>query len=99
MRLGEEHPETLSSMHSLAINYNKAGEKRKALQLVEWVVEANRRTLGEEHPDTFHSSRTLSLFQNFREYTATAFKCQNVYHWIPGDLQKTTKPSFHLTSE
>lgn len=52
--LGEEHPDTLGSMHNLAVRLSKVGQRQEALQLTELVVEANKRTLGEEHPDTFH---------------------------------------------
>jgi tetratricopeptide (TPR) repeat protein len=58
--LGEEHPDTLGSMHNLAIRYSDAGERQKALQLTERVVKAYTRTLGEEHPDTLRSKHALA---------------------------------------
>ena len=42
----EEHPDTLRSMHALAIRYSEVGRRQEALQLMEQVVEANKRTLG-----------------------------------------------------
>ncbi|KAK3170216.1 hypothetical protein OEA41_009602 [Lepraria neglecta] len=58
--LGEEHPDTLGSIHNLAIRYSEAGRRQEALRLTEQVVEANKRTLGEEHPDTLGSIHTLA---------------------------------------
>jgi hypothetical protein len=37
-KLGDHHPETLKSMHNLAIRYNEAGRRAEALQLTEEVV-------------------------------------------------------------
>jgi Tetratricopeptide repeat len=53
--LGEEHPDTLSSIHALAFLYSETGRWPEALRLMEQVVEARKRTLGEEHPDTLAS--------------------------------------------
>jgi hypothetical protein len=61
--LGEEHPDTLTSMHSLAISYSKVGRREEALQLLEKVVAASKRTLGEEHPDTLLSQRNLTVLR------------------------------------
>jgi hypothetical protein len=41
---GEEHPDTLLSMHSLAIRYSEVGRREEALRLSEKVVAANKRT-------------------------------------------------------
>lgn len=51
--LGDEHPDTLRSMHALANRYSEA------LQLAERVVEAYKRILGEEHSNTVASIHTL----------------------------------------
>ena len=59
--LGEEHPSTLRSMHSLAIIYSEVGQQQKALELIEKVVEAKEMTLGEEHPDTLGSMHSLAV--------------------------------------
>ena len=58
--LGEEHPDTLRSMHGLAFSYGNAGRRQEALQLMEAVVEVQKRALGEEHPDTLRSMHTLA---------------------------------------
>jgi hypothetical protein len=59
--LGEEHPDTLGSMHNLASSYGEAGRRQEALQLTETVVAARKRTLGEEHPDTLSSMNNLAI--------------------------------------
>jgi hypothetical protein len=61
--LGEEHPDTLLSMHNLANRYSDAGRRQEALQLTETVVAARKRTLGEEHPDTLLSMQNLTAFE------------------------------------
>jgi len=59
--LGEEHPDTLGSMHNLANCYREVGRRQEALELLEKVVVARRRTLGEEHPDTLRSMHALAI--------------------------------------
>jgi hypothetical protein len=62
--LGEEHPDTLRSMHGLSIRFSEVGRRPEALQLAEQVVETHRRTLGEEHPDTLSSMHNLALLSS-----------------------------------
>jgi hypothetical protein len=50
-------------MHALAISYSEVGRRQEALQLLETVVAAHKRTLGEEHPDTLHSVQNLTAFE------------------------------------
>jgi tetratricopeptide (TPR) repeat protein len=59
--LGEEHPDTLASIHDLANRYIEVGRQQEALQLLETVVEAKKRTLGEEHPNTLRSIHDLAI--------------------------------------
>ncbi|KAK3176124.1 hypothetical protein OEA41_007446 [Lepraria neglecta] len=59
--LGEDHSDTLGSMHNLAISYSEVGQGQEALQLTERVVEVYKRTLGEEHPDTLGSMHALAI--------------------------------------
>src|SRR5579859_7646453 len=49
---GEEHPDTLTTMHALATTYLQQGDSAKAETLQEEVLEKRIRILGEEHPDT-----------------------------------------------
>jgi hypothetical protein len=41
-KLGEDHPDTLHSMHNLAIYYNEAGRRSEALQLTEQVMQLRK---------------------------------------------------------
>ena len=59
--LGEEHPDTLSSMRGLAIGYREVSRREEALQLTEKVVATMKRTFGEEHPDTLGSMHSLAI--------------------------------------
>jgi hypothetical protein len=48
-------------MHNLANCYREVGRRQEALELLEKVVVARRRTLGEEHPDTLRSMHALAI--------------------------------------
>ena len=55
--LDEDHPETLKSMHNLAIGYSETGRWTEALELTEQLVELRKNELGEHHPETLASCR------------------------------------------
>ncbi|KAH7464012.1 hypothetical protein FOMA001_g17831 [Fusarium oxysporum f. sp. matthiolae] len=59
--LGEEHPDTLTSMSSLASIYRDQGRWKEAEELEVRVMEARKTVLGEEHPDTLTSMSNLAL--------------------------------------
>ncbi len=59
--LGEEHPNTLTSLHSLALDLHALGEVVAARELNEKTLAVRRRVLGEEHPDTLQSMNNLAL--------------------------------------
>jgi hypothetical protein len=59
-KLGEAHPDTLTSMHNLAVDYSEAGRRSEALQLAEHVVQLRKTKLGEDHPDTLTSMELLT---------------------------------------
>ncbi|KAL2146826.1 hypothetical protein VTI28DRAFT_2307 [Corynascus sepedonium] len=59
--LGEEHPETLSSIADLAAAYWNQGRWKEAENLEVQVIETRKRVLGEEHPDTLSSISALAL--------------------------------------
>jgi hypothetical protein len=58
--LGEDHPDTLTSMYSLAISYRAVGQIEKALGLNEQTLSLRRAKLGEDHPNTLNSMITLA---------------------------------------
>jgi Tetratricopeptide repeat len=63
--LGEEHPNTLTSMGDLALTYGNQGRWKEAESLGVRVMEMRKRVLGEEHPDTLTSMGNLaSTFWN-----------------------------------
>ena len=53
--LGEEHPDTLTSMGNLALTYWNQGRWKEAEVLEVSVMEMRKRVLGEEHPSTVTS--------------------------------------------
>jgi tetratricopeptide (TPR) repeat protein len=62
--LGEKHPDTQSTMNSLARIYRYEGKYSAAGPLIAKVLEIRRRALGKEHPDTLVSMDELaSLYQ------------------------------------
>ncbi|KAJ7813412.1 P-loop containing nucleoside triphosphate hydrolase protein [Mycena olivaceomarginata] len=58
--LGEEHPDTLTSMASLAATYRKQGRWKDAETLQVVVMEKRKHVLGEEHPHTLTSMTNLA---------------------------------------
>jgi hypothetical protein len=53
--LGEDHPDTLTSMSNLAVTRRALGDPESARQLHEQALAGRRRVLGEDHPDTLAS--------------------------------------------
>jgi hypothetical protein len=51
-KLGEDHPETLTSMANLASTYRDQGRWEEAEKLEVQVMETRNTKLGEDHPDT-----------------------------------------------
>ncbi|KAJ3522867.1 hypothetical protein NM208_g12684 [Fusarium decemcellulare] len=63
--LGEDHPDTLTSMTNLASTFWKQGRWKEAEELEVGVIETKKRVLGEEHPSTLTSIANLaSTFWN-----------------------------------
>ena len=58
--LGEEHPDTLTSMANLASTYWNQGKLKEAEALQVVVIEKMKHLLGEEHPDTLSSMGNLA---------------------------------------
>ncbi|RYC79044.1 hypothetical protein BFJ63_vAg18079, partial [Fusarium oxysporum f. sp. narcissi] len=49
--LAEDHPDRLTSQHTLAGAYRVNGQIKEAVELLEHVVEVRKTTLAEDHPD------------------------------------------------
>lgn len=62
--LGEEHPDTLTSMGKLAITYSLLGRLKDAEELQVRVTKANVRTLGNMHPNMLRSMGNLAVTYN-----------------------------------
>ncbi|KAL8858287.1 MAG: hypothetical protein Q9178_005150 [Gyalolechia marmorata] len=58
--IGEEHPETLTSMGDLASTYWKQGRWKEAEGLQVGIIETLKRVLGPEHPDTLTTMANLA---------------------------------------
>ncbi|KAH7492902.1 Tetratricopeptide repeat-domain-containing protein [Fusarium oxysporum f. sp. albedinis] len=59
--LGEEHPDTLTSMANLASTFWNQGRWNKAEELFMRVIETSLRVLGDEHPSTLTSMANLAI--------------------------------------
>jgi len=58
--LPEEHPETLQTIHDLAIAYFHLGEIQKATALLEEALDIHKRKFGESHPTTILMTTNLA---------------------------------------
>jgi serine/threonine protein kinase len=58
---GPHHPDTLSSMNSLAFRYYNAGRLDEALPLFEETLKLRKIKVGPDHPDTLQSMNNLAL--------------------------------------
>ena len=57
--LGEEHPDTLTSIANLAFTLKSQIRYEEAISLMENCFELSKRILGPEHPDTESSLQAL----------------------------------------
>ena len=58
--LGQDHPDTLSSAHNLAIDLRELGDVQAARDLDQDILDRRRRVLGHDHPDTLSSAHNLA---------------------------------------
>ncbi|CAE6347231.1 unnamed protein product [Rhizoctonia solani] len=58
--LGDEHPDTLTSMNNLANTYSDLGRFEDARALHTQVLDTRKRVLGSDHPDTLTSMNNLA---------------------------------------
>ncbi len=62
---GPDHPDTLSSMNSLGIAYDKAGKSDRSLPLLEEALKLHKARLGPDHPDTLNTMNSLAMAYTF----------------------------------
>ena len=58
--LGEEHPDTLTSMNNLTITIKEQGRKEDAIKVITECVELRERILGYGYPYTLSSAAALA---------------------------------------
>jgi hypothetical protein len=58
--LGEEHPETLSTAHNLAVLLLNLAKDAEAAEILLITLNARRRVLGKAHPDTLATAECLA---------------------------------------
>ncbi len=58
--LGDDHPDTLQSLHRVAVLFDRKGEHQRALPLYEECLAKRKRILGDDHPDTLQSLNDLA---------------------------------------
>ena len=76
--LGENHPDTLSSLINLANSYSDLGDYNKACELQNAVYNARKEILGEKHPNTLSALHNLAnSYSDLGDYNK-ACKLQNV---------------------
>ena len=59
--LGDENPNTLTSMANLAVTFSNQGQWDEAEKLQVVVMETRKRVLGDEHPDTLTNMDNLAV--------------------------------------
>jgi non-specific serine/threonine protein kinase/serine/threonine-protein kinase len=100
--LGGEHPDTLSSMHALAILYWVQGRYVDAEKLQLETLGIRKRVLGEEHPDTLASAVNLTAIYALQQRTADAqqllVSTLEIQRRVLGDRDVATLNSMHNLS-
>ena len=61
--LGEDHPDTLTSLNNMANTYANMGEYDTAFELFKACLEKRQRVLGEDHTDT---RKTISDIKKYK---------------------------------
>ncbi|KAK7177494.1 Kinesin light chain 5 [Paraphaeosphaeria sporulosa] len=95
--LGEEHPDTLTSMANLASTFWNQGRWKEAEELEVQVMETRKRVLGEEHPSTLLSMSnfafTLQTQARHKEAFALMERCFLLRQQILGEQHPDTQSS------
>jgi tetratricopeptide (TPR) repeat protein len=67
--LGKDHPNTLSTVHSMAIVFDNQGEYDKALEWDQRALDGREKTLGKDHPNTLSTVHNMAgVFTKQGEY-------------------------------
>ncbi|MFI6131181.1 FxSxx-COOH system tetratricopeptide repeat protein [Micromonospora sp. NPDC051141] len=84
--LGDDHPDTLSSVHNLASVYTAVGRVTEAIRLFEQVLADCRRVLGDDHPNTLTSASNLA---GAYESAGWVTKAITLYEHVLADHRRT----------
>jgi len=94
VRLGEQHPDTIDSMHELGALYNEWGRFADAEPLDRRALELNRLVRGNEHERTLNSLHELGLLYSRQGRYHDALPLQEEAHQLCrrllGELHPTT---------
>ena len=60
--LGEEHPDTLTSLNNLAWTWKSCGRDMDALKLITGCLGLLKKTLGDSHPNTVACGETVKAW-------------------------------------
>ncbi|KAK0729439.1 hypothetical protein B0H67DRAFT_479222 [Lasiosphaeris hirsuta] len=95
--LGDEHPDTLTSIANLASTYRNQGRWKEAETLEVQVMEMRKKVLGDEHPDTLTSIANLaSTYWNqgrWKEAETLQVQVMEMRKKVPGDEHPDTLTS------
>ncbi|KAK4678495.1 hypothetical protein QC764_308170 [Podospora pseudoanserina] len=97
--LGEEHPDTLTSMNEIAVTYQSQGRWKEAELLQLQVLEIQKRVLGEEHPNILASMHSLaSTYQSqgrWKEAELLQLQVLEIQKRVLGEEHPNTLASMH----
>jgi hypothetical protein len=83
--LGDDHPDTLTTMNNLAATYRAQGRTGDAASMHEQVLEKSRRILGDDHPDTLTTMNNLALTYRAQGRMAEATALQELLDCLSSD--------------
>lgn len=66
-RLGEEHPDTATSLNNLALLYNSQGRYSEAEPLYKQAISIFQKSLGDNHPNTITARENLTILLQDKE--------------------------------
>ncbi|MCB9846086.1 MAG: tetratricopeptide repeat protein [Phycisphaeraceae bacterium] len=97
--LGEEHPDTLASMHELGLLYAEQGRYSEAESRLKKALELRTRVLGEEHHDTLSGMTDLAWVYGeqarYDEREALDLKAVEIQKRVLGEEHRDTLTSMH----
>jgi tetratricopeptide (TPR) repeat protein len=86
--LGEKHPDTLTSLNTLALIYQNIGRLFEALPLFKKGYRLTKEVLGEKHPDTLISLNNLTYIHTESLKLAETYNNQVVQFYQQGQFEQ-----------